>query len=487
MGNFIKTASSFPRTFWVANTMELFERWAWYGLFNVLALYLTKSTDEGALGFSQAEKGVIMGTVSAILYFLPILTGSLADRFGFKRVLIVAYIVLASGYYLMGTVHEYYAVYAAFLYVAVGAALFKPVISATVARTTDDKTSSIGFGIFYMMVNIGGFLGPLFSSKIRTSYGWDMVFLISSASIILNLILVTLFYKEPTRQTAQNSVWQAVKTAFVNIFIALKDVKLSIFLIIMVGFWTVLLQLYYTIPSFIDQWVNTAILYDYLNAISPSLASAIGTPEGTIAPEMIMNIDALLIISFQLVVSTFVMRFKPVYTITGGIFINAFGLVLSMATSNPIYTIVGLIIYGFGEMTASPKYTEYIGRIAPSDKSGLYMGTSFLPVAAGNYFAGYFSGTVYEKTSDKLSFLQEEVMKRGLNIPPISESFTQNDFVTEAANQMQMNQTELTVFLWNNYHPFTLIYYFAAIGMLTGVLMILYDWYFLKNKKTLTS
>ena len=73
MGGIGAAFKKFPKTFWVANTMELFERWAWYGMFTVLALYLTQSTDTGALGFSQSQKGNIMGTVTAILYFLPLL------------------------------------------------------------------------------------------------------------------------------------------------------------------------------------------------------------------------------------------------------------------------------------------------------------------------------------------------------------------------------------------------------------------------------
>ena len=102
MPGFVNTVKSLPKTFWAANTLELFERWAYYGLFNLLALYLTNSTETGALGFTQVEKGMLMGIVNAILYFLPIVTGSIADKFGYKKVLIVAFVILSSGYYVMG-------------------------------------------------------------------------------------------------------------------------------------------------------------------------------------------------------------------------------------------------------------------------------------------------------------------------------------------------------------------------------------------------
>ena len=244
MSSIVTTFKKFPRTFWIANSMELFERWAWYGLFTVLALYLTQSTDTGALGFSQTQKGSIMGTVTAILYFLPLFTGALADRFGYKKMLIIAFVILASSYYLMGQFRSYTAVYVTFLFVALGAAIFKPIVSATVTKTTDESTSSIGFGIFYMIVNIGGFIGPVFSSKLRHIYGWHIVFLMAASAILVNIVLVLLFYKEPDRVKNSDPFLISLTKSLKNIVVALSDIKLTLFLIIMIGFWTMFNQLF---------------------------------------------------------------------------------------------------------------------------------------------------------------------------------------------------------------------------------------------------
>jgi len=239
----------FPKTFWIANSMELFERWAWYGMFAVLALYLTQSTDTGALGFSQTQKGEMMGIVTAILYFLPLLTGALADRFGYKKMLIIAFVILSSSYLLMGQVRSYTAVYGAFLLVALGAALFKPIVSATVAKTTDETTSSIGFGIFYMIVNIGGFIGPVFSSKLRHIYGWKIVFIMAASAILVNIFLALFFYKEPNRKKNTDPFWTSIWKSLKNILVALADMKLTVFLIIMIGFWTMFNQLFIHCPT----------------------------------------------------------------------------------------------------------------------------------------------------------------------------------------------------------------------------------------------
>ncbi len=486
MSKFGKTIKKFPRTFWVANSMEMFERVAWYGLFTVLALYLTNSTDQGALGFSQSQKGLMMGIVTAILYLLPLITGAIADRVGYKKMLIIAYVVYSSGYLMMSIFTEYYSVFAAFLWVALGAALFKPIISATVTKTTDDSTSSIGFGIFYMIVNVGGFIGPFMASKLRHSgdgNSWKLVFYMSTAAILINLVLVLFLYKEPDREKSDKKLSVVIRNSLNNIWTALQDKKLLIFLIIMVGFWTMFNQLFYTLPNFLDQWIDTSVLYNALHSISPALADAFGTNKGDIAPEMIINLDAGLIVLIQVLISTIVMRLKPVNAIISGIIVNAIGIGLAFATNNAFYVIFGIVIFAIGEMASSPKFTEYVGKIAPKGKEALYMGTSFLPVAAGNLFTGLLSGSVYQSISDKTSLLKRTVAERGLQLPEISKEFTQNQYFDAAAKQMGMGKTELTQYLWDTYHPDHIWYIFSAIGLVTVIGLLIYDRFVLKSKK----
>lgn len=482
MNRISRVFKKFPQTFWTANTMELFERWAWYGMFMLFALYLTGSKDTGALGFTQEQKGYLMGPVVAILYFLPVITGAIADRYGYRMTLIIAYLILASGYLMMGFFKTYASMYVVFMYVAVGAALFKPVITATVAKTTDSETSSIGFGIFYMMVNIGAFIGPIVASKLR-GFSWEYVFVTSSAVTLVNLIIVLFLYKEPQREKSTDPLRKSVLKILNNIKVALSDMNLLIFLIIITGFWTMYNQLFYTLPVFIDQWMDTSVLYSAIENIWPGFARAVGTSDGTIAPEILTNLDAFYIIIFQIFVSAFVMKYKPLNAMMSGILVNSIGLALTFYTNNPFFLFVSILIFGLGEMASSPKITEYIGRIAPSGKVALYMGASFLPMAGGNFFAGILSGDVYGKMSDKVSLLQREVQARNLDIPDISANFTQNEFIAAAAEMMQMSERELTNYLWNTYQPGSIWIVFAAIGIGTAVLLFLYDRFILSSKK----
>jgi len=186
----------YPLTFWAANTMEIFERMAWYGFFAVSSLYISGSVEDGGLGFSHEDRGVLQGVVTFFLYLFPVISGTLADRYGFKRVLVAAFIILTPAYYLLGQFTTFPTFFLAYMLVALGAGTFKPVIIGTISKTTNEKTSSMGFGIFYMMVNIGGFVGPIVAGIVR-AISWEYVFIASSIWMAFNFIIVFLFYKDP--------------------------------------------------------------------------------------------------------------------------------------------------------------------------------------------------------------------------------------------------------------------------------------------------
>jgi MFS family permease len=468
----------FPKTFWVANTIELFERWAWYGFFMLFANYLTGSSDAGGLEFTQAQKGMLMGIGTGILYFLPVITGSIADKYGYKKVLFIAFIIYTSAFILLPLFDTFTGVFIMYLYLALGAALFKPIISASIAKTTTDETASIGFGIFYMMVNIGAFFGPMVSLLFKHS-SYNLVFYISAGIISLNFILL-LFYKEPDRKPNTDSLQSSILNVFKNIGLVLVDLKFMLFLLIIAGFWTMYNQLFFTLPVFIAQWVDTSIIFDFFQNHLPFFSENYGTHTGQMESEFIVNLDALFIIIFQIAVSTIVMKWQPLKTMMTGFLVCAIGMSLTLFTQNVLFTFAAIYIFAIGEMAGSPKITEYIGRIAPSDKKALYMGYSFIPVFLGNVFAGIISGNVYQSMSDKTLFVKQEVAKRGLEI---SENLSQNEYFNQAAQAMNMRPQELTNYLWNSYNPSKIWYLILAIGLAAVVALYLYD-KLLMNKKT---
>lgn len=462
----------FPRTFWIANTIELLERWAWYGFFMLFANYLTGSSDLGGLEFSQSEKGILMGVGTGILYFLPVLTGAIADKYGYKKVLFLAFLIYTSAFLLFPLFSSFTGVFLMYLYLAVGAALFKPIISATIAKTTDDRSASIGFGIFYMMINIGAFFGPMVTLLFKGSS--HLVFYASAAVVAVNFILL-LFYKEPERETQKvesTSLSRTFGEIFRNMFYILKDKKFIIFLLIVAGFWTMYNQLFFTLPVFISQWVDTSTIYHFFHQYFPLISENYSISPGRMDPEFITNVDALYIIVFQIGISSIVMRMKPLKSMISGFLVCSIGMSLTLISQNVLYTLAAILIFSIGEMAGSPKITEYIGRISPPDKKALYMGYSFIPVFIGNILAGLISGIVYQNVSDKVVMVERFAKQQAISIPSGLSNHASFEYV---ANQMHLNEKQLTDLLWNTYHPSQIWIILLGIGLGTTLLLFLYD------------
>lgn len=189
--------SPFQSAFYVANTMEIFERLAWYGMYTLLASYIMTPTTQGGLGLGNTERGLIMGVVPFFLYIFPVISGALADSFGYKKMFLLSFCLMAPSYYFLGYATDLASFMSIFMLIALGAGIFKPVVIATIGRTTDDSNRGLGFGIFYMMVNIGGFLGPVLAPIIQKNYGWQYVFTFAALWISVNFIPALFFYKDP--------------------------------------------------------------------------------------------------------------------------------------------------------------------------------------------------------------------------------------------------------------------------------------------------
>ncbi|WP_124640618.1 MFS transporter [Amniculibacterium aquaticum] len=527
--SFLQTVKTLNKTFWTASFMELMERWAWYGIYTLFGLYLVGSTDTGGLGFNHIQKGSIMGNIVAILYLLPLFFGEIADRIGYKKSLIVAYVIMILGYYFLGEAKTFSSVYVLFLLVAVGAALFKPVASAIVARSTDETTGTIGFGVFYMMVNIGGFIGPSMSSVLRTTYGWKIIFIQAAAVITINLLVVLFFFKEPKVEKPKESLGVALKKSIVNIFEALKDTRLSILLLLMIGFWTMFNQLFNTLPNFIEDWVDSRTISTWLNENLPFLGSGL-TQDGLVKPEWFTNIDSLMIIFFQIFISFYVTKMRHISAVIRGAVIATIGVGLTFYTHSVWFTIIGTMIFAIGEMMSSPTVSSFIALITPKGKEGLYQGTYFLPVAASYAVTSFISGDLYQSWSDKLSLLQREMGKRNLEMPavvsreqfiengskaldmPITDfenkfnlksetvdwngvgksfnqlaqqknvdvsqihlPFSKNEYYALAEQKLGMNHWEMTNMLWENYQPNKIWMVIVGIGMFSIISLSLYD------------
>lgn len=199
-----KGMSSFPPLFWLVVIFEFFERGAYYGMMSILSVYLTEH-----LHFAKESVGIIKGTIQPLLYFLPIISGALADRFGYRKMLMIAFSLLGLGYFLTAQATSYALVFGALVVMGFGAGAFKPIISGSIARVTDESNSTLGFGIYYWSINLGAFLFPLILVPILKKMDWSFVMIASAICTAGMLIPTLLFYKDPVKKQENDKARQA--------------------------------------------------------------------------------------------------------------------------------------------------------------------------------------------------------------------------------------------------------------------------------------
>jgi len=383
--------TSFPAVFWVANSVEVLERFAYYGIYFGFGIYMA------SLGYTRAQLGIVQSLFLLLSYGIPVISGTFADRFGFKKVLIVSYLAYLPAILLLILTRSYSGIVLTMLSIGLAAGIFKPLVAATVRAVTDKSNKTLGFGIFYAMVNIGGTFGPIVLGKLR-AISWNYAFLAAAVSIVIMLLITIFFYKEPERETEGLTLGKKLA----EIGVALSDVKFTILLILLgVFFWLPFWAFFNLCSVYVDANLDTARLYQAIQSVlGTGVANFFSQVEadGTrhILGETISTTGWIIMI-LQVVVSRIAERFRAIPTFLFGLFLLTAGyVVIGYANiSAPAIIFLGIIIFAVGEMASSPRIQEYITWIAPKEKAGLYMGMNFLAIMVGAAFSGVTYTSLY--------------------------------------------------------------------------------------------
>jgi len=427
-----KGLKAFPTSFWLANLMELFERGAYYGMNSVLAVYLVK-----ILKFDEQAVGVLQGFFYALTYILPIVGGALAERLGYRRMLMVAFSLLTIGYFATGLVTSYGLIFLFLLLVGTGSGLFKPIISGTIARTTTKENSGLGFGIYYWSINIGAFIAPLIVSWLK-GFRWQYVFFASALWCFLMLIPTTFFYRDPSRPTNTKSIKEVISSAL----IVLRDSRFMLMIVIYSTFWIIYFQNFGTVLWYLRDFIYRAPVDRFM--------ASIGIPFHFDA-EHVTVINAGTIILLVVLVSRIVKKLKPLPVMAAGILIGSTGFLILALSQNPWYFILGIAVFSLGEMTAHPKYYSYVGLIAPKDRVAVYMGYAFLYGVIGSLVGSNLGAVLYEKILKPVT-PPPELVASGASLP------------LETVKQIR--------FFW---------LLFAVLGFSTMIGMLIFNKYFSKD------
>ena len=364
--------NGFSSTFWIANTLELFERLAFYGSKAVLAYFL--ATKVGL----KDEAATLTGWFSTVIYSLPIVAGVFVDRYGFRKTLMTCFAIFAIGYFCIGLAGMEYGasithaigmrnyVIIVLMLTAVGGSLIKPCIVGTVAKTSKPDTKALGFSIYYTLVNLGGAIGPMLALTIRKDWGIEYVLVMSSVTSALLFFGTFFFFKEPEVEVG-NEDKRTFGKIFQDMLLVFKNFKFISFLVIFSGFWLMFWQIFYLLPFYATEVLH---FEDF---------------------ELLETIDAWGIIVLTVPMAALVKNWKPISAMTLGFILASLSWLIIGALGTVTSVIIAIFLYALGEATQAPRFYEYVASLAPKNQVGTFMGFAFLPVAIGSLTAGYLA------------------------------------------------------------------------------------------------
>ena len=366
--------TGFERPFWVANISELFERLSYYAAFASLARYLHE-----VLHFPTEQASTLTGFFGGLVWFLAVFGGAVADRMGFRRALSLAYLILSCSYFLLGSlgapwlapIRDNVPLLALATFVlalpALGIALVKPSVVGTTARASKENVRSIGYSIYYTLVNIGGAAGPLVASYVHQHLQVESVFRVAALSVFLMFVAVLLFFREPSRhdEVETTSLSQAGR----NFWTVITNARFMLFLVIFTGYWIVYWQEFITLPLYV---------HDYINPHTDT--------------ERLLVTGPLIVIALTVAVNLLTQKIPAFSAVILGTLMTALAWIILILQPTVLGVILTLVAVALGEITLSPRYYEYISRLAPSGQQGTYMGFAFLPLGIGSLIGGKFGG-----------------------------------------------------------------------------------------------
>jgi len=448
----------------MVNIMEMLERLAYYGVRVVIPIYIAQADEPGGLHFTQIDKGHIFLWWAVVQSLVPMFSGGFADRYGYKRTIAFSIVMKMAGYLLMATQRDFLPFLLGCCVLALGTAIFKPGVQGTLVRSLNKSNSSIGWGMFYMLVNVGGFLGPPLAHYLY-GFSWPAVFYGCAVIVSLNFFMLLTYKEVPAGGEQHGGPLKVMAITFRNF----ANMRLVLFILIMSGFWLMFMQLFDMLPNFIVDWVNSASLVQALHI--PDWMLQLHSDRGPqLSQEWMINANAGLIILCVVPISWMVSRMRRVHSILIGVTVASVGLVLAGFTTSGFFCIMGILVFSVGEMLSSPKMNEYLGVIAPEGQKGLYMGYANVPLAVGWGYGSLYGGRVYDTLGDKAN-LAMRYLESKYQIVDVArtEAF---DRLVQVTGLTPQGATDL---LWNAYDPYKLWYQFAAIGMASAIGMFFYS------------
>ncbi len=473
-------------SFWLVNVIEMWERLAYYTLRPVAPIYIMQATEPGGLHLTAKDKGTIYLWWAVFQSIFPMVTGGYADRYGYKNMLAFSVTMNIIGYLTMAMSHSYAGFFIGVLLLAFGTAFFKPSIQATLGAQLTKENSSLGWGIFYWVVNVGSMIGhyisPFLLGNPHSADGWRTLFYACAGFTALNYVMLFTIPSVPSGAAMNRNPFQVFWHTIKNVF----EPRLIVWILIMSCFWMMMYQLWDLQPNFIEDWVDSSMIAKH---IPEKLTHYREIGDGgvlKVPQQILISLNSILIVALIIPVSWTVRKMRTLSAMFFGMVMSTIGVLAAGLTMNAWFLLLGIVGFSLGEMLTGPKKNEYLNLIAPPGKRGLYLGYVNIPAGIGSGVGAWIAGIVYGNYGEKavlaLRYLAEHTplgQGKGWNGVPGTLEATLGVNRSEAFYALRyslgMDAQTCTKLLWDTYHPQYYVWIpFAAIGVFAAIALAVF-------------
>ena len=439
----------------------MLERLSYAALVLQMAVYISQKDLVGGLHFEHTEKGTIFFFWAMIQNLTPVFSGGFADRFGKKRILIIAIIIAAIGYFIAGSQKEFYPFLFSVMLIGFGLGLYRPALYGMIAGKVSEQNSSVAWGINVMLLNFAVFFSPPLA-KFLEEISWNIFFWGLGIILLISLIPVIFLEKESPQILEKKSV---IKETFANLL----NPEVIFIVLILSGFMMIYMQFYETLPNFIYDWVDTSSIVTSMNL--PAFMT-MKTEMGIMVDfKWLYNLNSGFIVLAVVLVNWLIAGFRVTTSLILGVVIATLGLTVSGWTQAGSIAVMGMLIYTLGEMITNPKFNQYMASIAPLDKKSTYMGFVNLSLAIGLGGGSLIGGYLYKHYAEK-SGLAINYLKQNFGI---TDGINHSNSIDKLVEITRLDINSINDLLWSTYHPQYIWFVFLFIGLISAVLLYLYS------------